>query len=297
MSIMQDSLIQKNRTQLVFFFLDEILNKRYNISISEGVIMIKMTNAQFLDFLKEQLGDNYQIGLHNVVLNRYNKVIKAKSNGDGVDINSCKEKYFIKKEKITHLDIINHILEKGLNVPKKSLIRTVMFLRNHPSYFLDINNISPHQFNYLFQPEKTEFIYNMLIAIPRYVTINDNEYHLGDMGLQTIGTDVIFKKKLPKEYIYGYYIKENPMNDNLEFHLNKEHFSMQTQEEQEKLFLNFLTEQDLDISLLEAARNDDSNYDISNIEHFSYYLKNTLGVKQKVEEEYKKINRKTKKRL
>lgn len=252
--------------------------------------MIKMTNAQFLDFLKEQLGDNYQIGLHNVVLNRYNKVIKAKSNEDGVDINSCKEKYFIKKEKITHLDIINHILEKGLNVPEKSLIHTVMFLRYHPGYFLDINNIRPHQFNYLFQPEKTEFIYNMLIAIPRYVTINDNEYYLGDMELQTIGPNVIFKNKLPKEYIYGYYIKEYPMNDNLEFHLNKEHFSMQTQEEQEKLFLNFLAEQDLDISLLEAVRNDDSNYDISNIEYFSYYLKTTLEVKQKVEEKQKRLS-------
>lgn len=208
-----------------------------------------MTNEELLNKITQELDGEYQIGLHHSTKDAY--IFKSRFD---------KEKYYMDPETVTEGDIISSILRNGLYVPEKciGLDCTVRFLKNNTA----------DNFNYIYGEVGRCHI--LVIIIPNYIYLNGREYFLGDLTQPiSIANYSLFHTLLPKEFIYGYYIKEVSHKDDIErdyyfyddyvfkddfeFYSNDLFYGYMSKEEQEQFWLNYFKDNKIDISVLDAV--------------------------------------------
>jgi len=209
-----------------------------------------MTNEELLTRIIQDLDGNYQIGFHNST--KFSYIFKTRFN---------KERYCMDPETVTESDIISSILSKGLYVPEKciGLDSTVMFPKN----------ITADSFNYNYGGGIGKS-YVFVIIIPNYIYLNGKEYFIGDLTQPiSLLNYSFFHTLLPKEFIYGYYIREVAYKDDIkrdyyfhddyvfeedfEFYPNENFYGYMSKEEQEQFWLNYLKNNKINISVLNAV--------------------------------------------
>lgn len=234
---------------------------------------MKFTNLEFIHYLNKTFKDPYQIGLHSINIGNYYKMVRE----DGG------EKRFLINEKsladINENDIATHILQNGLFVFEtyRGLCSTVNFLNS--DYTIEkkqiISETKTKSFDYNFLNPYTEadFIYNIVIALPNYLTLNKKQYFIGEFGIEihNLGNSVLFNKTLPSTFILGFYQKEiksimgrdgylRECSPYLDFHLNKNHYCFKTNEQKSNITKQILETTGYNQNLLETITSDKKEY-------------------------------------
>ena len=207
-----------------------------------------MNNNELLQKMYNELESTYQLGLHAVNKGHYdfrvNDFFEAES-------------YFIDKDNVTELDIIYKILKEGLKIREKciGLVSTVNFFGN-------IDSLSPDVFNYTYGGNYNNKAFIIVVAIPKYISIKGREYFIGETSGYNdvnIANFSLFYSMLPKEFIYGYYVKKYTrtdegkivFNDDLDFYANLGFYHFISNKED--FWLDFLEKNKLNLSLLNAV--------------------------------------------
>ncbi len=236
---------------------------------------IQLNNERLLQLIRSDIKDSDAIALHNICIDAYTSKINDFSE-------EIKIRYKINKLNITSIDIANTILQKGLYVPYNTLRCTTTFIGNKKDTF-----------NYLYRKEDivNNKIYTIVATIPSFITVEDKEYFVGKItqkssGLiePTISTDILFKNHLPKEFIYGYYIKnvfDNTISNDLAFVINPNHISRMNRLEKNNLYKGILSKENISMDLLEAVEREDRKYRSNNI-HNDLCVRNAIREKQKL---------------
>lgn len=212
-----------------------------------------MTNEQLLEKINQELDGKFQIGFHNLTVDRY----KGKALY-GYD----KELYTMNPEDVTNYDIVSSILKKGLYVSDRwvGLSSTVRFQ----------NELRADCFNYLYWNHGSSKKYVIIVMIPTYIYIGDREYYLGDMTEPiNLANYSLFCYLLPKEFIYGYYVrdvkaKETVVGEGLtstefifeedfDFFSNPNFYGYMTDKGKEQFWIDYFKQSDIDISILKAV--------------------------------------------
>lgn len=208
--------------------------------------MVKITNKELYKKIIFELGNKYKIGLHNSTRFTY----KFRKKFD--------ESYDINESLITEENIISNILRKGLVVPDKCV-----GLKSTVTFF---DRINKDIFNYsYYQYLGDNRVYVLIVAIPKYVEIEGMRYFISKM---IDNVDIInyslFNTLLPKEFIYGYYIKsvnykENFINneicykcvfdDEMEFYSNNNFYGYMSIDAQKDFWMNYINNFNVDIFL------------------------------------------------
>lgn len=223
-----------------------------------------MTNKELFLQIKHELGNDYQVGLHNSTKEAY--ILKVEFD----------DKYQIKEEMVTEDNIISNILKRGLYVPIKfmGLTSTVTFF----------NNLTTECFNYSYYrlKKRSNDCYVLVIAIPKYIYINDKKYNIvKNAEFNNFMNYSLFHTMLPKELIYGYYKKQVLLADDqisyifddyLDFYPNERFYGNMNSFEQEEFWLKYFKANRIDISMLENGSHSNlfdilfSEYEYSEIE-------------------------------
>lgn len=193
-----------------------------------------MTNRELYIKVNQDLGKKYMIGLHNIVKESY--VFKSKFDND---------KFYMDSESVTEGDIVDSILHKGLYVPEMSvgLSSTVFF----PT------RITFNTFDYVYESGfnlgkgKT---YVIVVAIPKYIYLNGKKCCISSM-IQDVGfvNYSLFNSLLPKELIYGYYVKN--VGSKIDFHCNEKFYGNMSDLEKECFWLDYFESINLSIDVLD----------------------------------------------
>ena len=209
-----------------------------------------MTNDELLARIYKELNGEYQIGFHHSTVESY--VIKSRFDP---------EKYCMDPDDVSENDIISSILSKGLYVPEKciGLDCTVRFPKD----------VDASSFNYKYAGGCGKK-YILVIIIPNYIYLGGKEYFIGDMTQPiSLANYSFFHTLLPKEFIYGYYIRDVRYKDDIErdfyfyddyifedefdFYPNENFYGYMSKEEQEQFWLNYFKNNKLRISILDAV--------------------------------------------
>lgn len=154
----------------------------------------RMTNQELYEKMKEEL-PRYQIGFHQISLQKYQEVISS---------NCVRSLAFrIDGEPVDEKVIANHILQKGFQIwdTKRGLCSTTYF----PSHF------KAEKLNYKYYSMEQQ-VCNIIFAVPYFVTYEQKDYFLGNLSLMLdAGSTIIFNDSIPPEFIYGYYEKKTPV--------------------------------------------------------------------------------------
>ena len=202
----------------------------------------EILKQELVDYIKYGECKDYFFGVHGISMDNFKEYVLNKN-----------EEFFYKYKNIINSDeIYKSMLTEGILVPYNIATSTI--------HDLGVGkNFEETTLNYKF-PESDE-IFNVLVAIPSYITIHNKKYFVGDLSknfderrnifLHTILTVCILNKNVPKEYIYGSY-KMNGYNDKtIIFHKNLSHVSLMDERSQQLFFENLLNESGVEIGLLE----------------------------------------------
>ena len=211
-----------------------------------------MEKKELLLKMKEELS-RYQIGFHNIGLKKYQNVLEL--------CEDTKDAFLIDTE-ITEKNIAEHIMKTGLNIVKDygGLSSTVWFFDKQKDTSLD----------YTYNHIELGTVWNIIAGVPNPLSYNNKEYFLGDLQYATnVGNLMLFDKRLPKEFIYGYYGRkivdkkcENSYVNNdfiyddvLEFYSNPEFFEYLGKEEKDFVLDNLFLNKKRALENLKAANN------------------------------------------
>ena len=148
-----------------------------------------MTNKELYLKIKQELGNKYCIGLHNST--RFTWYEKAK----------FYEIYDINGGLVNEEFIISNILKKGLYIPDRIVgVRSTVTI---------LDRVNEDCFNYSYYHYLgSDKVYVLIIAIPKKIEIEGEKYFISDMiNNKDITSYSLFNLLLPREFIYGYYMK------------------------------------------------------------------------------------------
>ena len=239
-----------------------------------------ISKKQLFQTVIDDLGSNYQIGLHNINDGNFKEKIND-------------ELYFnVKVEVLKNFnttDIVKSILNNDLNVPEGTLHHTVVGFGN----ILENNEVI---FDYCYYgPNEDGFIYQLIVAIPTTFKINSKEYFAGkfisktfdmEYSYMNILSNKLFRKRLPKEFIYGGYIKHAKYDDELFFIKNPHHISRLSDEEKEKLYLNLIADSEITTDLLDELNSENVKYKEDDTYWDNKLFNNTLSQRNEPNGEY-----------
>ena len=208
-----------------------------------------ISNMELYLKLWSELGNKYKIGLHNSTRFAY------KFNRDFDKV------YDIDGDCISEDDIILNILKKGLCVSDN--------IRGIKSTVTFYDKITVNSFNYsYYQYIGDKRCYVLIVAIPKYINIDKKRYFIENFIECSENVDTsLFNILLPKEFIYGYYIKnvsyteeKNNMeeiyykcnfDDNMEFYKNDNFYGYMDSDMQEEFWIRHFNDNEIDLKLLD----------------------------------------------
>jgi len=210
-----------------------------------------MNNRDLFLKINDDLNKNYLVGLHNTTKDAY--ILKSMFDVD---------KYCMNIDNVDEEDIVNSILNNGLYVSNRCVgLKSTVFFPN---------KINVDIFNYLHIKKfniNMNKIYVIVVAIPKYIYLNGKKYFLRNkLEYVDMASYSLFDILLPKEFIYGYYVKnisykecciydDNFINniifdEGLEFYQNDCFYKFMSKEEQEEFWINYFKDNNIDVSLL-----------------------------------------------
>lgn len=212
---------------------------------------ISYTANEWIERLKTDLTEDYQIGLHQVgVFGTKETIRQVRKN----DIST----YF---RKIKPEDFCKSIVKTGLKNRWDDITHT---LSTYGSVEEISNNKDFRQENFLNydyndytleQALEDKDLYDVVVAVPLKVNVGEKEYSLGYLEYpsdekykQDNKCKLFDGKDIPKEFIYGYIHKHKGRFD---FTPNALHFAKLSRDEQSKYIENLVEEQGIDVNLLQ----------------------------------------------
>lgn len=209
-----------------------------------------MTNKELLLQMKEELS-SYQIGLHNISLQKYQSLIRFYHE-------RAPEFMFDTLEEIREPVIARQIMQEGLKV-----LDVAMGLRSTVSFLSPLEE-SSFDYNY---NGCIENVCNVVVAVPSYLYYQGKDYFVGDLrNYVNVGNTYLFNGRLLPVFVYGYYIKEilstsldengfsvYSFSDQLEFFENPLFWSKLTEEERQDTLERLFREKKKAFRLLQIA--------------------------------------------
>ena len=206
-----------------------------------------MTNRELYKKILYELGNKYKIGLHESTKFTY----KFRKNFD--------ELYDINDNLVNEDEIILNILKKGLCIPYRTvgLKSTITFLDR-----MKIDSFNYSYYHYL----GSDKVYVLIIAIPKEIEIDGFRYYISNMidNIDIISYP-LFNTLLPREFIYGYYVKNVRyeekttdeddvyykciMDDKLNFYSNDNFYGYMNYNSQREFWINYFKDYKIDIDL------------------------------------------------
>ena len=206
---------------------------------------MEMTNRELYKKILYELGNKYKIGLHESTKFTY----KFRKNFDKI--------YDIDDDLVSEDRIILNILRKGLCIPDRTvgLKSTITFLDR-----IKINSFNYSYYHYL----GSDKVYVLIIAIPKEIDIDGFRYYISNMiDNKDMTSYSLFNTLLPREFIYGYYIKnikyeekitdeadmyyECVMDDNIDFYSNDNFYGYMDNDSQRDFWLNYFKDNNIDL--------------------------------------------------
>ena len=207
---------------------------------------MEMTNKDLYKKILYELGNKYKIGLHESTKFTY----KFRKN--------FYEIYDINNDLVTEDRIILNILKKGLCIPDRTvgLKSTITFLDR-----IKVNSFNYSYYHYL----GSDKVYVLIIAIPKEIDIDGFRYYISNMIDNVDMTSYpLFNKLLPREFLYGYYIKnikyeekitdeedmyyECIMDDNIDFYSNDNFYGYMDNNCQIDFWINYFKDNNVDLN-------------------------------------------------
>lgn len=151
-----------------------------------------MKNRELCMQMKRDL-DGYQFGLHNIGIDKYKSLFNH-HNGIG-------ESLKFTGSMVTERSIADNIIKKGLRIVERpvGLRSTVM----------PIKELNDESFNYTYNMWEEGLVWNIIVAIPRFIKYDGTEYYIGDIDeWVNISNMLMFNPVIFSEFIYGYYTKK-----------------------------------------------------------------------------------------
>lgn len=225
----------------------------------------ELQKQELVDYIKYGECKEYFFGIHGIDIDNFKEYVLNKN-----------EENFNKYKHITTLDdIYKSILNEGLLVPYDITTSTVHNLGLG-------KNLKETALNYYFPCSCG--IFNVLIAIPPYMTIGNKRCFVGDLSkvfddrrkifLYTILTVCILNKKIPNEYIFGSFEANNHNDKTILFHKNLSHISLMSEHEQKLFFEKLFRESGVKMDLLEMILKEKVSPTVdkttSLVEHYDY---------------------------
>lgn len=137
--------------------------------------------------------DGYQIGLHNIGLGKYKGLFNLRAD--------VKEDIWLTGGDISEKWIAESIIKYGLKVIDRPF--------GARSTVMPIENLSDESLNYTYNMEDIGLVWNIIVAIPYYISYKGNEYFIGYINdWISFCNMLMFNPVIYKEFIYGYYTKE-----------------------------------------------------------------------------------------
>ncbi len=151
-----------------------------------------MKNIELYKQMKSEL-DGYQFGLHNISVSKYKSAINLTIGiRDNLDFTGAE---------ISEKSIADNIVRTGLNIVDRA-----MGLR---STVMPVKEFNEDSFDYTYNDWEEGTIWNVIVAIPRFIKYQGKEYFIGDINEWiSICNMLMFKSNIAREFIYGYYSKE-----------------------------------------------------------------------------------------
>lgn len=207
---------------------------------------MEMTNRELYKKILYELGNKYKIGLHESTKFTY----KFRKNFDEI--------YDINNDLVSEDRIILNILIKGLCIPDRTvgLKSTITFLDR-----IKINSFNYSYYQYL----GSDKVYVLIIAIPKEIEIDGYRYYISKMIDNVDMTSYsLFNTLLPREFIYGYYIKnikyeektidkddmyyECIMDDKIDFYSNDKFYGDMDNDSQRDFWVNYFKDYKIDLN-------------------------------------------------
>lgn len=204
-----------------------------------------MNKRELLVKMKAELS-NYQIGLHNIGLDKYKAMLG--------EWNKSRNLYELTGSDICEKYVAEHIMQTGLYVTERAvgLKSTVKFL----------DNLSDDSLDYTYNKYTLGKVFNVIIGVPKVLYYEGDSYSLGDLGYYAnVGNMLFLNPNVFPQFIYGYYerdiveileedvgqgrkiISKILYSPDLEFYQNPEFYGLLTENMQED-FLSRVFEND-----------------------------------------------------
>ena len=207
---------------------------------------MEMTNRELYKKILHELGYKYKIGLHESTKFTY----KFTKNFDEI--------YNINDDLVNEDKIILNILKEGLCIPDRTvgLKSTITFFDR-----MKFDSFNYSYYHYL----GSDKVYVLIIAIPKEIDIDGFRYYISNM---IDNVDIIsyplFNTFLPREFIYGYYMKnvryeekitdeddmyyECIMDDNIDFYSNDNFYGYMDNNCQIDFWINYFKDNNVDLN-------------------------------------------------
>ena len=195
-----------------------------------------MNNRDLYTKLKNELKEQYRIGLHHVSIHEH-----------------LLDRYGTIDSVLNEKNVADNIIKKGLIVHDHGvgLSSTVRFLDA---------NYNESDFNYFYNLIKNDYVYTVIIAIPYYISYSGKKYFIGGNGSANISNNILFNYVLDSAFVYGYYKRnakdidsEIIFDENLELNENPNFWSKNTDEENDKIIDNILRNKKYVLSAIKIA--------------------------------------------
>ena len=205
---------------------------------------IKYTQEEWIKKIEEELPKDYQIGLHQIGVFGTEEAKKSVRRNNPITY----------LRKIKPEDYCQSIINNGFNSKWDFIDHTLMFFGSVGKITDPKSSYRRKQFlEYEYQEvEKSgKDLYDIIVAMPYQVSIDNQNYILGHLGHGEDMLDeelsaakrVFYKSGVPKEFIYGYICKKN---GTIEFVPNKKYIRELTPQEQEEFYKHFIEEKKLE---------------------------------------------------
>ncbi len=194
-----------------------------------------MLNQELYEKIKREI-PQYQIGIHQISLQKYQDVVSCGS------IRALDFK--IDGESVDEQTIAERILQNGFQIwdTRRGLCSTSSF---H-------NDFEASRLNYKYY-SLSQQVWNIIFAIPYFITYEGKSYFLGNLSFpSSVGSSIIFDDSVPSEFIYGYYEKETPVtyepfrqfyfSDKLQFYQNNRFWINLNSQEQGQVLKKLFSE-------------------------------------------------------
>lgn len=258
---------------------------------------IKYSPEDWIKKISEDLGRDYQMGLHQVGVFGTDESKKAVRRNNPLTY----------LRKIRAEDYCESIMKTGL-LNRWEDISLTLWTFGSVEGIINSNLLQEDFLNYEYKDvleDSSKELYDVVVAVPSRVTVDEKNFYFGHLANvedytakpeMSMGRRIFKGTNIPKEFIYGYIYKHNGV---IEFTANPQYIDMKSMEDKDKFYRNFIQEKQLlpteeEVKMQSKSEVENMKTKKGPVEAYKKFLtnrlKSTLSILQEKEEITKRMS-------